>query len=514
MMNDAFGDANFTTMLNFIWKTWSLTPYASFDSKENPLLFKLSENQGPLFLDYRSNNTLGFHSDNAKIKFIDKKINVDVDIGTGFFKEKTETTDDGDIFTYSEEITERHNYEYHPFAPVVILNADNPSFPYKAEEKSKYIILPAFILYAREDKAEWENIITGAEYLLDIVTTFSGIGNLLKVGRLYKALNTGKSLIDKTRKLKKVVIGVKAFAGTVEVSSGTVNILIKLMGEKETPLGRAISKYLFYLEILSLSGELTVALDAVIRKSAKDILDNHSKTLNILKKNAKNTDEAKQFDELIEHLDEVSRKKTTIKDLETLGKQGNKVVHILVDEKGKIIGELIRTSKSKRSISFKLKDVQFDNFSSKNNTQSLESEITLLNNQLGRSSDYQLPVDKGEEILYADLNIPKDITDELSGLGDLMLEDALLYFKNHKSFKNVDGIIGAWFKNPQYYKDYGGESINFTKFWKAVDEELTYEEAAFKTFTGDWAKNNQFTKVVIDLEDINEDGVIIKFINQ
>ena len=39
------------------------------------------------------------------------------------------------------------------------------------------------------------------------------------------------------------------------------------------------------------------------------------------------------------------------------------------------------------------------------------------------------------------------------------------------------------------------------------------EESAFSTFTGDWAKNNKFKKVVIDnpRKDILQDFVQIKF---
>ena len=81
--------------------------------------------------------------------------------------------------------------------------------------------------------------------------------------------------------------------------------------------------------------------------------------------------------------------------------------------------------------------------------------------------------------------------------------------EKNKEFKQVDGIFGYWIRDANLYSEYGGQSINLKQFWKAVDEGATYEEAAFKTFTGKWAEKNEFSKIV--LKEIRPENVIIKF---
>lgn len=53
--------------------------------------------------------------------------------------------------------------------------------------------------------------------------------------------------------------------------------------------------------MLSLSGELTVAIKAGLRKSAKEVLEHTDD----VKKTAKNADEAMQIDKVIEHLEDL-----------------------------------------------------------------------------------------------------------------------------------------------------------------------------------------------------------------
>lgn len=129
------------------------------------------------------------------------------------------------------------------------------------------------MLRAAEDKAYWSNVITTAEYAVDIATTFTGVGSILKAGRLLKVLNSGHKLVYKTRTVTRIITAAKAAVGFIEVTSGTVNALLKLSGSTDTAFGRAISEYLFYLELLSLTGELTVALRGALKKSARNILE-------------------------------------------------------------------------------------------------------------------------------------------------------------------------------------------------------------------------------------------------
>jgi hypothetical protein len=72
----------------------------------------------------------------------------------------------------------------------------------------------------------------------------------------------------------------------------------------------------------------------------------------------------------------------------------------------------------------------------------------------------------------------------------LKIEDAfVLYSRSGK----IDGIYGDWIKS-DLYQDYGGMSLNLSRFQNALNSGMTREEAAFKTITGEWARSKGFTK--------------------
>ncbi|CAA0205566.1 hypothetical protein ACE1MK_07720 [Tenacibaculum maritimum] len=168
-------------------------------------------------------------------------------------------------------------YNYHPFSPTVLLNSKNPTFLLKDKDQKegiRFTKLPAFLLYANNQKAFWKNVLTGVEYSVDILTTVSGVGNLIKAGRLVKLLKNGKTLLYKTKQVTTAIATTKTIAGVIEVSSGTVNALLKLTSIDDTKLGISISKYLFYLEMIALTGEVSVFLKGKLQQSAKEIVEN------------------------------------------------------------------------------------------------------------------------------------------------------------------------------------------------------------------------------------------------
>ncbi|WP_026703845.1 hypothetical protein [Flavobacterium soli] len=293
---DRIDGDNSTNFVKIIHKTWMLSSFREIDPEKS----KIITNDSPVILDYRSDKTLGFHTDNATIDWKTTNINVALTVGTGVYQTSQTKDGQGGTETKTEEVMETFQYSYHPFSPIAIINADNPTFIFKdpEQEGQPYMLLPAFVLYAREKSAFWQNWLTVAEYTVDILTTLSGFGNIIKVGRLYKILEAGKTIAGKTQIFTKIVTGVKGVAGVAEISSGSVNILLKLTNANDTELGREISKYLFYFEMIALSGELSLALYEKMQKSASKILAKKE----VLKESAKNTDEAKQLDELVEEL--------------------------------------------------------------------------------------------------------------------------------------------------------------------------------------------------------------------
>ncbi|PKH50015.1 hypothetical protein CXF68_04535 [Tenacibaculum sp. Bg11-29] len=160
---------------------------------------------------------------------------------------------------------------------MILQNGKNPAFLLKDKDQKegvRFTKLPAFLLYANEQKAFWENVLTGVEYGVDILTTVSGVGNLIKVGRLVKLLKNGKTLLYKTKQVTTAIAATKAVAGVIEVSSGAVNTLLKLTSIDDTELGKSISKYLFYLEMIALTGEVSVFLKGKLKTTARELLGN------------------------------------------------------------------------------------------------------------------------------------------------------------------------------------------------------------------------------------------------
>jgi hypothetical protein len=186
----------------------------------------------------------------------------------------------------------------------VIFSADNPHFIMKENNEvgEPYQLMPAFVLYANDEKTFWENWLKAGEYAFDIITTYSGVLNILKFGRLYKVLQAGKKVTGASKTFTKVVTGIKAYTGVAEISAGSVNFLLKLTGIADTELGREISKYLFYFEMAALCSEVSVALYSKMQKSASKIIAKEKVLREAAEKTAKNAEELKQVDEVIEEL--------------------------------------------------------------------------------------------------------------------------------------------------------------------------------------------------------------------
>lgn len=273
----------FKTYIDLIWSIWKSSSYAEINPELNKKVNITSKS--PVYIDYRSGKALGFHYDNAQINWEASQpeitIAANVRVGT---KEVTKLRNIGDDKpryidvgdTEIIDVTEKQAYSYHPFAPVVLINSDNPKFILKDNDNTNLVKtkLPAFVLFANNEAAFWENTITGVEYGVDILTTVSGVANLYKVGRLVNILKKGKSLFFRTAQATKVITGVKAAVGLIEVSAGAANVLLKLTGVNDTELGKTISKYLFYLEMCALASEVTVLLKGKLTKTAKELVEN------------------------------------------------------------------------------------------------------------------------------------------------------------------------------------------------------------------------------------------------
>ncbi|WP_417558508.1 hypothetical protein [Mesoflavibacter zeaxanthinifaciens] len=271
-------DKSNTALIKFIYDVWKNTKFVLPDTKQIP---KYKETNGPLFLPYEAEKWAGFYFSNAKVNF--NKQEVEIDFKTGKFEDVEIASPKlaGGKGTKKQEIIE--HYTYHPFYPIYIKDVEKQDTLITFNS-----IIPAFMLFVNEDKAFWHNFIKTGEYTLDVVTTLSGIGNLAKFRHLTKLSKLGKA-INYARK----------GAAIIEITSGTTNALLKLTEADDTPYGRALSEYLFYLEMLSLSIDVTDWISKGLKESASKVLE-HSDDLK------------KHLDDLIKkgELDEASKFKT------------------------------------------------------------------------------------------------------------------------------------------------------------------------------------------------------------
>ncbi len=277
------GGEQFKTYIRFIWEIWKGSSFSVADPKKNKQI-NITE-KSPVLLDFRSGKILGFHADNAEVNWDGKlpkiELTVNTKVGTKEVPKLINIGEEKPIFIETKETEtvdkyEKLTYSYHPFSPIVIENSENPKFIFKDEDTSNALAikLPAFVLFANNEAAFWENVVTSGLYAVDAITTVSGVANILKAGRIYNLLKAGKRLLYKTAIATKVITGIKATAGVIEISSGTVNTLFKLTGINDTELGKIITKYLFYLEMISLAGEVSVALKVKLTKTAKNLVKN------------------------------------------------------------------------------------------------------------------------------------------------------------------------------------------------------------------------------------------------
>lgn len=264
---------NFVLLTTFIYNTWLKSSFVEIDNN-----YFINSN-GPLNLPYKSEKFAGFFSSNKNFDFIKNNqilVSEDeswIDNVISFF--------DPELGEWVEQLVEeQNNYIYHYYQPILLANIEQES----AIALPK--LLPAYFLKANEDKAFWSNIITSLEYTVDVVTTLSGVGNIAKFRHLANVAKVASrfSKYQKASKFASTISKIRLAAGAIEISSGSLNILLKLTELRETSFGQALTEYLFYLELLSLSGELTAAIKNGLRKTANKLVKHEDEIRKVAKK--------------------------------------------------------------------------------------------------------------------------------------------------------------------------------------------------------------------------------------
>lgn len=271
-MNDYGGENNFSALIITLYKIWYISDYNN--AKNKAYVNYIS----PPFLSYTQKKILGYRFDDYDFSF-DRDANI-------VLKTETITYDSipeiivGEIIQYYDD-----GVTYHPFQPLELTELSET----KNEELllEEGIPIPAFYLKAFDDKGAWENFEKNVWLAVDILSTFTGIGNLLKFRNLISVGN-------------KAYVALKLAFGVVEVATGVIAIALNFVDKcEDKAFCKKLRQYLFWLEICTLGAD--VLTSKILRKQAqetKEALENFRKT-------RRNKKDIEDISLLQKHLDDI-----------------------------------------------------------------------------------------------------------------------------------------------------------------------------------------------------------------
>jgi len=242
-MNDAFGVDNFTRIMNIIYNFWYFAGYAQNDY----LAYTDSD-----VVVYDNRKILGFYGDSWTFKF-----------------EKS------DIGAYKTDYPKSHRYKQFLFGDsmpvetkVATLHAYQPiNIPEKIESGDLELpdsVIPAFYLKAIDDKNMWSNFDKAVWLSLDVITTFTGVDNILKLRYLLK--------LRHLKYFVKGFEGIKIVLGTIEFTSGVIGIMLDLTNKcDEGSFCRKLKSILIYIDLLTLGVDVVTSLRKVAREAVDEM---------------------------------------------------------------------------------------------------------------------------------------------------------------------------------------------------------------------------------------------------
>jgi len=264
-MNDWGGENNFSKLIIELTKIWLLSSYSD---RENKIYNKYEPIED---LVYNQKIILGFRNSDLIFEF---NGNNEIVIANN---------------TFFENPIKQHYHIFQPIRPTNLSEKQNEDL-----SLAEGITIPAFYLKAFDDKGVWENFEKAAWLILDVVSTFTGIGNLVKLRYL---INVGKA---------SKLIYIRLAFNIIQVTAGTLSIGLSLIeNSKNKDLVYKIRMYLFWVEICTLGADLLSTRILTKQASeAKDALAKYRETI-INKKKLKNLEELQDMQEFEKHLDEI-----------------------------------------------------------------------------------------------------------------------------------------------------------------------------------------------------------------
>lgn len=271
-MNNFGGEDNFTALMQRLYLVWIQSSYLFAEART---------------LDYSSEKTLGFYQTSHDFKLEDggKKIVVSensfTDTVLSFILGVRSTKESGQVFGSLDRVSLINT------AQVKIYDDNYELMPIPE-------IMPAFFLKGLDDDVAAKNLETGIMLAIDILTTFTGFGNVFKFKRLLALIKAVNEVSKGTRILAAIKIGVTGF----EIASGSLSIMITLADADESKFGQKLRSFLFWVDMATLSADAVTS--RLLKKSAQESLELAKKS----KVPANVTEE--EFNELIQNLENIA----------------------------------------------------------------------------------------------------------------------------------------------------------------------------------------------------------------
>lgn len=439
---------NFIEFVSIVNQAWKKTRF--FDSNKQANTEYKSTN-GPMYIPYHSEKIAGFFFSNVSASFEDvnvKENGKEIKQRILQLKHETGKMEEADVpqdamgsspSTVSVEIVTYYNY--HPFYPIKIKNTDQDNQEQETALKLDAIV-PAFTLYANSNKQFWSNVIKSGEYALDIgvIALSSGTLSGLAAAEVISALAVARGI-----------------GATAAITSSVANLILKLANAEESALGQAFCEYLFWIEMLSLSGELTIAIRNGLKRSATKLvvkeedfaklekqLDEAVVEENGVRRKLKKEEKDGIVDELEGHIEKEKIKRKVDKKYKEFCKKWENISLLkltkneLIDalqgytKHGDDVAELLRTNKMQYEF---LDDADFEDL-----LRDYDYDNVLTDEQIFNSKAATL----GGKTFYRSSASVDDFLTEIVHEGSHVIDNILKkkMLKDGKAKKEIDGIIG------------------------------------------------------------------------
>jgi len=314
-LNDTGGRPNFTRFIQTVYKFWLVSDYSSPDAYRY--------NGEPELIPYQGNKILGFYQDGYSFSFYND--------GIAAFK-----TENFSLLSILKEVVEHplakpvpKVKEIEPFATYGLFQPlQLPELDQKGEIALPDTIIPAFYLKAFDDKKAWADFEKSIWLGVDIVTTLTGFGNLLKLRHL--------------KHLQTTIEYIRIASGTLQVASGIVGTMLNFVNDcNGEGFCAKLRKYLFWLDLATFSVDAITG--KMIKNSAREAFEAMPEKLQ------------KQERGIAEHLDEVGETNKFIRYISSGGKRGE--IPLTIKQKEEIIEYAVKYGIDKQNIIFKNDDI-------------------------------------------------------------------------------------------------------------------------------------------------------------